>query len=199
MLSKSKLLIIFILIISVTLISVIVFPTLNNLFVADNNKPISEFWLLGPERTAVDYPSTVTSNEEYTIYLGVANQLNEDADYSVRVKLCDSIEQFPNIAMAEPSQLSSIEEFDFSLSDEQTWENKLVFALNYLLIQENVTRLENIAINGATFPVNRNIILDSNQNEYYIVLLFELWCSNGTNNVLQYTNQYLNFNLKLNN
>ncbi|WGM88478.1 MAG: DUF1616 domain-containing protein [Candidatus Bathyarchaeum tardum] len=195
MVSKSKILIVSILIISVTLVWLIA-PFLSNLF-ATSNEPFSELWLLGPERTAENYPHDITSNQEYTVYLGASNQLNEDAEYSIHVKLSDGIKQLLNSTAAEYSLLPSIRAFDFSLSDEETWETRFVFALDYSLIQENLTRIENIKINGATFSVNQNILLDPRLDSFYIILVFELWSNNGTDNTLQYTNQHLQLFLKL--
>ena len=184
-------------IIGVALVSIVFASYINDSYLLTNEKPISEIWLLGPERTAEYYPYNITSNQDYTVYLGVNNRLNEDAEYSIRLKLCDNTQQLPDSATAEFSPLSSIEEFDFSLSDEETWETRLDFALNYDLIQQNLTRIENIEINGVTFSINQNLILDSDQDLFNVILVFELWNKNATASTFEYTNQYLQLILKL--
>ncbi|WNZ29248.1 MAG: DUF1616 domain-containing protein [Candidatus Bathyarchaeota archaeon] len=198
MVSKSKILIVSILIISVTLVWIIA-PLLSNLL-TKNSDPFSELWLLGPERTAENYPHNITSNQNYVIYLGVRNQLNQVTEYSLRVKLCNTVNQLPNSSTAEPSSLPVIEEFKFTLSDEDDWETYLAFALDFELIQLNVTRIENVRINDITIPVNYDSNWDSNRNGFYSILLFELWTYNVTSNTFAYTNQnvYLHLNMTSN-
>ena len=195
MFSKS-IIVISIIIISIAFVSIVLTSYNNDSLLFANEKPVSEMWLLGPERTAEYYPYNITSNQDYTVYLGVKNRLNEDAEYSIRIKLCDNTQQLPHSATAEFSPLPSIEEFDFSLSDEETWETRFDFAINYD-IDQNLTQIENIKINGVTFSINQNLILDSNQDSFNVILVFELWSKNGTVSTFEYTNQYLQLILKL--
>jgi uncharacterized membrane protein len=56
----------------------------------------SELWILGPDKTAYDYPYNFANNVDYTVYLGVANHLGSCAYYQIYVKLCNSTEQLPS-------------------------------------------------------------------------------------------------------
>ncbi len=196
MFSKS-ILVLSILIVSAVVVSVVLPPYFDNSPVFTNEKPFSEMWLLGPEHTAENYPYNITFNEDYAVYLGVQNRLNEDTEYSIRIKLCANDQQLPNSSISKFSPLPSIEEFDFSLADEESWEIRLDFALDYYLVQQNLTRIENFKIEGITFPINQNLILDSNQDGFNVFLLFELWSKNETDAIFEYTNQYLQLILKL--
>ncbi|PVX26601.1 MAG: hypothetical protein CW691_00940 [Candidatus Bathyarchaeum sp.] len=194
MISRSKLLIICVLIISSVTVSLIVLPILDSL--STNNETFSELWLLGPEHKAENYPSNVTANEDYTIFVGVSNQLDHSAYYAIYVKLCNQTELLPNSTAAQPSPLNSIHEFQFNLLDQEMWETSFTFAVDSVLLQQNVTHVESITINGDIFPVNFPSTWDSNRNGFYYTLLFELWCYDETSSSFQYTNQ--NVRLQLN-
>lgn len=194
---KSKIVIAAVLVIIVTLISIIAYPYLNSLFLADN-EPFTEIWILGPEHTGKNYPQNMVSNNEYAIYLGVGNQLNENSQYSIRVLLDDDIEKLFSSSAGNFNPIANLHEFDFQLSDEEVWETKLIFAFDYVPINENLTRIENVRINEAIIPVNHDLVLDVNRNGFYSILLFELWNYDETINTFVYDNQvHLQLNMTL--
>lgn len=180
-------------------VSILIAPFLSTSFQLANDEPFTELWLLGPEHVAENYPYNITSNQDYAIYLGVCNQLNEAAEYSIRIKLCDSNFQLPNSSSGEFSSSPSVEQFDFNLSYDETWEQRVNFEINYDLVQQNLTQIESININGKTFSLNQNLPLVSNQDSFNVILVFELWSKTGSDNTFEYSNQYLQLILKLEN
>ena len=171
-------------------------PALNLISIPTSEERFSELWLLGPVHKAENYPSNVSANEEYNIYVGVGNQLGESAYYTVYVKLGNQTNQIPNSTTAEPSPLSPLYEFRFTLSDGKVWETPLAFAIDYVLLEKNVT-VNTISINGKTFPVNCTSTWDSDRNGFYFQMVFELWYYDNASSVFQYHNQYTNLWLNM--
>jgi uncharacterized membrane protein len=187
--SWSKFLIVSALIAILVIVSIFLLPALNLLGIPKNEETFSELWLLGPEHKAENYPFNVSVNEDYTLYVGVGNQLGESSDYAVYVKLSNQTQQLANSTTAEPSPLPSLHEYLFALQDEELWEIQFTFAIDYVLLQQNVTRVKTLSINGNMFPVDCTSIWDSDKNGFYCQLVFELWCYNKTSSSFQYHNR----------
>jgi hypothetical protein len=184
------------LIVGLTLVLIAASPALSLISIPTSEERFSELWLLGPEHTAENYPSNVSVNEEYNIYVGVGNQLDESAYYTVYVKLGNQTQQLPNSTTAEPSPLPPLYEFRFVLSDGKVWETPLAFAVDYVLLEQNVT-VNTISINGKTFPVNCTSTWDPDKNGFYFLMVFELWYYNSASSVFQYHNQYTSLRLNM--
>ncbi len=161
-------------------------PALTLISLPKSGERFSELWLLGPEHKAEDYPSNVRVNEQYSIYVGVGNQLHELQYYAVYVKFCNRTQQLPNSTTSEPSPLPPLYEFRFFLSDGKVWEASLTFA-----IEGNSSFVQNISINGMIFPVNCTSTWDSDRNGFYYQMFFELWLYNMASSSFQYHNRFV--------
>src|SRR5665647_561615 len=56
----------------------------------------SELYLLGPEQMAQNYPFNIAVNQNYSVYVNVANHLGDTANYVLYVKLANATDQLPN-------------------------------------------------------------------------------------------------------
>lgn len=191
MTSWSKFLIVSALIAILVIVSIVLLPALNLLGIPKNEETFSELWLLGPEHKAENYPFNVSVNEDYTLYVGVGNQLGESSDYAVYVKFGNQTQQLPNSTTAEPSPLLPLYEFRFVLSDGKVWEAPLTFAIEYILLQQNLSLVQSVSINGMVFPVNYISTWDSDRNGFYFQMFFELWLYNTTSSNFQYHNSFV--------
>src|SRR5208337_4705983 len=86
-------------------------PAMSRLLVYPRTEFFTELWLLGSNHTAEDYPYNVTNGQNYTIYLGLGNQLGYCAYYLVEVKLRNETQSAPSslgpVEDATPSSLPS--------------------------------------------------------------------------------------------
>ena len=172
-------------------------PALSLISLPRSGECFSEFWLLGPEHKAENFPFNVSINEEYNLYVGIGNQLDELAYYAVNVKFGNQIQQLPNSTTAEPSPLLPLYEFRFVLSDGNVWEAPLVFAIEYILLQQNVSLVQSVSVNGMVFPVNYTSTWDSDRNGFYFQMFFELWLYNMTSSNFQYHNSFVRLVLNM--
>jgi len=188
------------LIVTLVLALIAASPALSLIPLTSDAERFSELWLLGPEHKAENYPFNVSVNEQYNIYVGVGNQLDELAYYAVYMKLYNQTNLPTNSSTAEPSFLPPLYEFRFALSDEQVWEAPLTFSVDYVLLQQNVTlnnvtiiqqhiAFNTISINGNTFPVNSISTWDADKNGFYFQIFFELWLYNVNSSNFQYHNR----------
>jgi len=172
-------------------------PALSLISLPRSGERFSELWLLGPEHKAENYPSNVQVNEQYSIYVGVGNHLGELAYYAVYVKFRNQTQQLPDFKMSEPSPLPPLYEFRFFLSDGKVWEAPLTFAVENVLLQQNLSLIQNISINGMVFPVNCTSIWDSDRNGFYYQMFFELWLYTMTIRDFQYHNRFVDLWLNM--
>lgn len=74
-------------------------------------EPFTELYLLGPEGKASNYPTNLTVGQTGNVTVGVVNQENANADYTLVVTLANK----------------TINTTSFSLANNQTWQNSISF------------------------------------------------------------------------
>ena len=74
-------------------------------------EPFTELYLLGPEGKASNYPTNLTVGQTGNVTVGVVNQENAKADYTLVVTLANK----------------TINTTSFSLANNQTWQNSVSF------------------------------------------------------------------------
>jgi len=183
---------------SLVLMLVAVVPALSLVIrIPSGSERFSEFWLLGPAHTAENYPFNVSVNEQYSLFVGVGNQLHSSSYYMVYVKFRNQTQQLPNSTTSEPSLLPPLYEYRFVLSDGEVWEAPLTFTIENVLVQQNFSLVQNVSINGIVFPVNCTSTWDSDRNGFYYQMFFELWLYNTTSTSFQYHNRYVSLWLNM--
>ena len=74
-------------------------------------EPFTELYLLGPEGKASNYPTNLTVGQTGNVTVGVVNQENANADYTLVVTLANK----------------TINTTSFSLANNQKWQNSISF------------------------------------------------------------------------
>jgi len=177
------------LLVGLVLTLIVVTPALSLVSLPRSGEHFSELWLLGPERMAENFPFNVSVNEQHRVYVGVGNHLGKLAYYSLYVKFGNKTHQLPNSTTSEPSPLPPLHEFRFALSDGEVWEAPLIFDFEYVLLQENVSLVQSVSINGVVFPVDYISVWDSDRNGFYFQMFFELWLYDMASSDFQYHNR----------
>ena len=157
----------------------------------------SEFYLLGPGHIADDYPFNMEENENYSVYVGVDNQMSSSIFYNVRVKFRNQNEPLPNATAGTPSPLPTLYEYNLFLEDESNWETLLNFSFSGISFSENYCKVESLIINGFTFDVNKSVLWDEEHNGYYYQLFFELWIYQVESETLEFHNRVVDIWLKM--
>ena len=62
-------------------------PALDGTIHLPGGEQFSELYLLGPNQMAENYPSNIAVDQNYSVYVGVGNQLGSSAYYVLYVKL----------------------------------------------------------------------------------------------------------------
>lgn len=75
-------------------------------------KPFTEFYLLGPNGTAEDYPTALNVNESGTFIVGITNHEHENIIYTVRLRVGNRTLADQSIAVADGA--TQEREFTFS-------------------------------------------------------------------------------------
>jgi uncharacterized membrane protein len=185
--------------VSVGLIGVLLIatPSLGAIIHLPNGDQFSELYLLGPGHIAENYPFSIATGKNYSIYLGVGNHIGSSAYYVLYVKLGNQTDPLPNATLKNPSSLQPLYEYRFSIQDNTNWESLLIFSVPSASISGNNSQINTLQINGNTFNPDKPAMWDSNRTIFKYQLLFELWIYSSQNNGILYNDRFLNLNLNL--
>ncbi len=114
---------------TVGLIASILFSASVLAYVVTTPRPgetFTEFFILGPEGMAENYPTDLNVSEEGTIIIGVANHEFERVNYTVKVDL---------VGMGGPNETvevnrTTMDLFDFTLEHDTNWTRTYTFTVN---------------------------------------------------------------------
>ena len=175
------------------LILVTAFPTVSLVLPFPRSEErFSELWLLGSDHMAEGYPFNVRGGElQGPIYVGVCNHMGCPQYYVVYVKLRNQTQPLPNATVSEPSPLSPLYEFQFSLADGETWETSVSFIVEDVSFEGNSSFVAGISINDYVFSVDLFSSWDSQQNGFYYQLFFEVWLYSGDLQVFQFHDRFV--------
>jgi hypothetical protein len=217
----------FFIVIIAVLALLVVSPALQRILVYPQTEFFSEVWLLSSAHNAGGFPSNITANENYQVFLGGANHLGTCAYYVVEVKFRNQTQSAPDNFDKVPSNLPSLYNITMIVADKESWEQPGIFSLNYSFINvtetvyhnvtvssdltghstieiraENVTALQAV-YSGVTF---NGVYLDlkgltsdwdGQKSVFYGNLIFELWMYNEASNNFQYHERYVDLKLNM--
>jgi len=135
----------------------------------------SEFWILGPNRMAEDYPFNIRVNESYSVFVGVGNHMGVSSYYLVNVKFRNQTQPLPNATSSEPSPLPPLFEFRVLVIDDGIWKAPLTFRVLEASRNNDYMFVDRLSINDVAFVVNSSARWDLEYKGFYYQLFFELW------------------------
>lgn len=179
--------------------SIIAFPTIVMVVSFPGGAQFSELWLLGPGHMAEYYPSEVTANVLYKVYVGVGNHMGGSVNYVVYAKFRNWTESLPDIANGKPSVLEPLYEYNMFLAENETWEDLLSFSFAEVSVSGNVCRVGKLRINDVVFDVDKTVVWSDEGEGFYFQLFFELWLYDVMLQQPQYHNRFVGLwlNMKL--
>lgn len=180
----------------------VAFPALGRVLVYPRTEFFTELWLLGPNHMAEGYPFNVTRGQTYGIYLGVANHLGYSAHYVVEVKFRNSTQLAPSsfgpISNLTTSNLPSLYNISAFVADEYTWELPVKFSFDYSGASLSTLQMHSLTLNDVFLNMSHySIAWDSQRNEFWGSLFFELWVFNATTNNFQYHARWVGLQLNM--
>lgn len=160
-------------------------------------QPFSELHLLNSDGIASDYPYNVIVGSNYSVSIGVNNNLGSSAYYVLYLKIRNYTDSLPNATLGLPSSINPIYEYHFIIQDKEYWTSTLHFEFFDFYIDNNQSLINQIVINSDVLTVNKPSIWVSNYTTYFYQLLFELWVFDSQEQSLIYHNRFVNlpFNL----
>ncbi len=170
---------------------IIVGPTLALVVSFPGGEHFSELYLLGPGHMAEGYPFNVRSGIVYNVSLGVVNHIGGLQYYMVYVKFRNQTEPLPNATAGTPSSLEPLTEFHLFLSDIQTWEKFVGFALETVSFEGNFCKVSGLSINSHHFSIEKIAAWDQINRGFYCQLFFELWIYNATASSFEFHNRFV--------
>lgn len=174
-------------------------PALQRLLFYPRTDFFTEMGLLGPEHTADKYPSNITLNENYNVFLAASNYLGSCAYYEVRVKFRTENQSAPGSLTRQPSSLPSLYNVHFFVADEEAWELPVTFSFDYSYDENNSQiNFNGMMFNGAVLNLSGySATWDEEKSRFFGNLIFELWIYNDDVGDFTYHERYndLKFNM----
>jgi hypothetical protein len=216
-----------ILVVTAVLALFVASPALERVLVYPRTEFFTELSMLGPGHMAQNYPYNVTKGGNYTVYLGIGNQLGSCAYYQVDVKVRNETQSAPNSFDLTASSLPSLYNIRAFVADKEILEVQVNFAFDYSFqnvtrtVYTNVTvsqgpgkndtveeRADNITLLQANFsslringvPLNlQGFSSDWNPQtkKFYCNLVFELWIYNNTIGGFQYHERFVDLKFNM--
>jgi hypothetical protein len=201
-------------------------PVLEKVLVYPQTEFFTELWLLGPQHTAENYPHNITSNENYSVFLGVANNLGSCAYYVVEVKFRNKTQSGPDNLNHTHSSLEPLYSLNFFVPDKQTWDSSMSFSLDYSFDEVTRTVYRNVSVSAPDGNVTykmiaENVILeranlnrlrlnditvnlqglssdfDPQTREFFGNLVFELWIYDAQTSSFVYHERYVDLKFNM--
>jgi hypothetical protein len=157
----------------------------------------SELYLLGSNNKAEKYPSNIGVGQNYSVNVGIGNQLGSPAYYILYVKFGNETDQIPNATLGTPSALPPLFEYSFSVQNNMYWETLLTFSVSNASFSGINSQINTLHLNGVEFNVGKPAIWDSKSSTFKYQLLFELWIYNVQKGSVEYDGRYVNLQLNL--
>lgn len=171
-------------------------PSIQQVLVYPQPEGLTEFYLLDGNRNAI-YPSNITVDETYRMYLQIANHLGSCAYYQVQIKFSNQTGLGPNSFNHTSSPLQPLGTLTVLVADGSVEEIPVEVSFQYN-VSEPVARgepsrlnVQNVTFNGFSLPANSSIEWDTPKAGYFGNLIFELWIYNSTTRAFQYHERYL--------
>jgi hypothetical protein len=170
-------------------------PALQRLLVYPQTNFFTEMWLLGPKHMAENFPFNITSNSNYTIFLGIGNHLGSCAYYSIQVKFRNQTQPAADSFNRTASSLPPLYSISAFVADKEELEIPISFSFNYVQDSYNETLLQvrflNMAFNNSVLNLNDyTAVWDAEKSGFFGNLFFELWIYNGTVGGFQYHERF---------
>jgi len=172
-------------------------PALTDVIRLPGGEQFSELYLLGPGNMAANYPSNIVAGQNYSVYVGVGNQLGSSAYYVLYVKFGNETDPLPNAALGTPSSLPPLYEYRFFIQNGMNWESLLTFSVSNASISGNNSQINTLQLNGDAFNVDKPAMWDSNSTTFTYQLLFELWIYNSQSGSILFNDRFVDLQLNL--
>jgi len=178
-------------------------PVLSRILVYPRTEFFSEMWLLGPNHKAEGYPYNVTQGQNYTVYLGIGNQLGYCAYYVVQVKFRNETQPLPTsfgpVENRTPSNMPPLLNISTFVADEQNWELPISFSFDY---EANLNRsqvwFKSLTMNNETLDLESyTTTWNETRSLFFGNLVFELWIYNTQAASLSYHGRFVDLKLNM--
>jgi hypothetical protein len=172
-------------------------PALSAVIQFPGASQFTELYMLGSTHQFSDYPYNITSGENYTVYLGIANHERTPIYYQLSVKFADNNASLPNVANGTCNPQNSLYETLFSLQAEEVFGQNFSFALLGAVFANNQSFVAAVNLNGYVLNVNSSSSFDPSSGGFHYWIIFELWIYNPQSGSMQYNNHFSTLQLNL--
>jgi hypothetical protein len=172
-------------------------PALVEVIHLSGGEQFSELYLLNSNGMAENYPYNIVVGQNYSVIVGVGNDLGSSTYYVLYVKFGNQTDQLPDSTSATSSPLAPLYEYRFFVQDGGTWESPLTFSVTDAYVLGNQSMVKTLTVNGLAFGVDKPAAWDVNSTAFSYQIFLELWIYDAQNNSIQFNNRFVSLQLNL--
>lgn len=172
-------------------------PALVEVIHLPGGEQFSELYLLNSNGMAENYPYNIVVGQNYSVIVGVGNDLGSSTYYVLYVKFGNQTDQLPDSTSATSSPLAPLYEYRFFVQDGGTWESPLTFSVTDAYVLGNQSMVKTLTVNGLAFGVDKPAAWDVNSTAFSYQIFLELWIYDAQNNSIQFNNRFVSLQLNL--
>jgi len=176
---------------SLVLMFIVAAPSIGLYVSFPRGEPFSEFWILGSNHLAEDYPFNIRVNETYSVFVGVGNHMGVSSLYLIYVKFRNQTQPLPDVTTSQPSPLAPLHEFRAFVANDAAWETLLAFRISEVSHYDNSVVLRRMSINDAVLEVNASATWNLAHKGFYFQLFLELWRLDEMSQSFQYHGRFV--------
>lgn len=156
----------------------------------------TEFWILGSDQTTKTFPSTITSNHNYRLFLGIGNDLGSCGYYMIQMKFyAPSLEDFSIYECNSSSRFLYV--MNVFVADKQTVLLPIDFSFDYTVTDSTID-FNHLLLNEDVVDLRGYSIAWNHPGQnFYGKLVFELYLYNSTLDCFEYHERYVDLGLNL--
>jgi hypothetical protein len=173
-------------------------PMLQRVLVYPQTASLTEISLLGANRNAANYPYSIVSNRNYTVFIEISNHLGYIVYYQIQIKFRNETQSAPNSLNGSYSSLSSLYNIGAFVANNENWELPATFSFDYSTVGSTKVVFDTITFNEHRFSlVGLYSYWDSAKSVFYGNLVFELWIYDSKTSTFQYHDRFVSLLLNM--
>jgi uncharacterized membrane protein len=172
-------------------------PLISTILPSPQSETFSELYLFGPQHSAANYPSSIGTNEETSLFVGVTNDMGSFQYYMLEFKLANKTDPLPDSTTATPSTIQPFLTQSVLIQDGKTEEYSINLKITNASYSANQATIGNIEVNGLSYHINKQSERTNQIDTFSYKLIIELWIYNAQAQAFDYHNRYVSLSFQL--
>jgi len=165
------------------------YPAINMVLPQGGTEQFPELWIVDANHLTQSLPFNITTNESYTVNVGLGNRIDHAQYYLVRVCFRNTTQYLSDVNNTGPSSLPSLVELRLFLDSDGVLETPITFSFKKASVNNDTLTVNGVVINGNECAFSNPITWNTENRGFYLQLFCELWEYDTPMNSFVYTDK----------